>query len=71
MRVSSTIHEDEVFSDNRLLIMTTSQITDEIFRNLNILAEDEVILARATKHLRKLAKNPIFTHLNKFLSLND
>jgi len=36
--------------------MTSLQMAAEIFRSLSILAEDEVMLARAAKYLRKLAK---------------
>lgn len=37
-------------------IMTTSQMNAEILRNLGILAENEDMLARVAKYLRKLVK---------------
>lgn len=35
--------------------MTTMQMNAEILRNMSIIAEDEHLLKRAAKHLRKLA----------------
>ena len=35
--------------------MTATQMNVEIFRNLSIIAEDENLLKRAAKYLRKLA----------------
>lgn len=35
--------------------MTTMQMNAEILRNMSIIAEDELLLKRAAKYLRKLA----------------
>ena len=37
-------------------IMTTSQLTAEIFQNLSVLAESEDMMNRVAKYLRKLVK---------------
>ena len=39
----------------RVRIMTTLQMNAEILRNMSIIAEDERLMARAAKYLRKLA----------------
>ena len=36
--------------------MTTAQLNAEVRRNMRIIAEDESLLARAAKYLRKLVK---------------
>ena len=36
--------------------MTTAQLNAEMLRNMSIIAEDESLLARAAKYLRKLVK---------------
>ena len=36
--------------------MTAVQLNSELFRNLSIIAEDETMLDKAVKYIRKLAK---------------
>ena len=36
--------------------MTALQLTADLYRNLGVIAEDETLLAKAAKYVRKLAK---------------
>lgn len=63
-------------STNKLELMTAVQMNAEMLRNMSIIAEDEYLLKRAAKYLRKLvaekqADSTEFTREEFFARINE